>query len=87
MSVYNSINRRSDSSRSDEVLTATKVVGRYSKVTTVITLMVAESLTAAFVNASVFSLVSWVICWCFMFNVSETNWAVLRILSIRNVAF
>ncbi len=41
-------------SKNDEILTATKVVGRYSKVTTVITLMVAESFTAEFVSASEF---------------------------------
>lgn len=56
-SVYKSKRKGQTISESDEELTATKVVGRYSKVTTVITLMVAESLTAAFVNASVFTLV------------------------------
>ena len=87
MSVYSFREKGQISSQGGEILTATKVVGRYIKVTTVITLMVAESWTAVFVNASVCSLVSWEIRWCFRFKVSETSWAVLRILSIRNAVF
>ena len=38
------------------MFTATKVAGRYSRVTTVMTRMVAESFTAALLSARVFSL-------------------------------
>ena len=61
--------------------------GRKSKVTTVMTRIVAESLTEMSFRASVFSLIVCEVCWCFKFSVSETNCAVPRTLFCMDVAF
>ena len=68
-------------------LTAMNCPGRNNRVTIVITRIVPESCTTLSFRARVFLLIFCAVCWFFIFNVSDSIWAVARIFCSMKVAF